>query len=442
MTHSVDLQTLADTHDEPFIVLDREYRIRSANKAFEEVFKFKLGEVIGKHCYEVSHFGTLPCRLSEEHCPHLAVFSLDKASICEHTHFDTDGCLHRVKIKFFPLHAHEDEVFVGLSIRSFANRIEAIKRQGQQLAGSSPVFLHCLERLHTAAQSDMPALIAGETGTGKQLAADFIHRSSGRRERPFVTVDCMLLSEDLFERELFGCEREGAERPGLIELADGGTLFLDEVSELPRSLQGKLLRVIETGEFKRLGSSKVQKADIRVICATNRNLGGLMRRGDFRKDLYYRIAGMTITMPPLRDRRDDIPAIAGELLAQLSMKSKTAYRITAEALRSLAEHDYPGNVRELRNVLYDAAMTAADGVIGTVTIHKSVDHGPEDHEAPPAGREKSGTASGQPVSINDAEARHIAATLKKVKGSRREAARVLGVSERTLYRKIERYGIE
>lgn len=433
----MDLQALVDTHDEPFMVIDKNYCIKAANKAFEETFSFSRTDVNIKHCYEVTHIKDVPCHFDDEYCPHLSVFKLGESSTCEHTLYDKEGRLHRMLIKFYPFNSQDNGIFIGISIRSFAHQTLGEKKERVPLVGSSPAFQQCLGKLQVAAQAEMPVLLVGETGTGKQLAAEFIHRSSGRRDHPFVTVDCALLTEKLFESELLGVEKESSERAGLIELADGGTLFLDEISETPPSIQSKLMRILETGEFRPLGSTRMRKADVRILCSTNRNLFESMKRGDFRKDLYYRIAAMTIAMPPLRDRLTDIPAISEELLLQISRKTRISYRLTREALQMLMNYDYPGNVRELRNILANAAAQAFEGVIHTVTIS-----GPETHELealepprPPASLE-------EPTSLDDAEAHHIVETLRKTGGSRRDAARLLGISERTLYRKMSRYSIK
>ncbi len=238
------------------------------------------------------------------------------------------------------------------------------------MVGDAPAFRKMLDRLLTAAGSEAPVLLQGETGTGKELAADFIHRHSARHAGPFQTIDCSVLTGQLFESEVFGHERGAftgnvGEKRGLFELADGGTLFLDEIGEMPLALQAKLLRVLESGEFRRLGGNKNRRVNVRLICASNRELLGAP---EFRSDLYYRVACLSIRLPGLRERASDIPLLTAESPAGIGRSAGRAYSIDPSALALLLDHDFPGNVRELRNILWMAAVNTPDGCIGPAQV--------------------------------------------------------------------------
>ena len=319
------------------------------------------------------------------------------------------------------------------------------------MVGDSPAFRETLDRLLLAAGTEAPVLLQGETGTGKELAAAFIHRNSARRDGPFQTLDCTVLTPELFENEVFGHARGAftgslGEKPGLFELADKGTLFLDEIGEMPLALQAKLLRLLETGEFRRVGDTKMRRADVRVLCATNREIHGVSW---FRKDLYYRIACMTVRLPNLSERRSDIRGLAADILERINRSSGHRVRIDPDALRILVAYDYPGNIRELRNILWVAAVNAADGTITGQLIHMALPRGrgeaeaPEHHgqrqvavpaptlDQPPPAREHHGVWN----------ADQLAALLDRHQGNRGAVARELRVSERTVYRKLREFGL-
>ena len=236
------------------------------------------------------------------------------------------------------------------------------------MVGASRAFLSTLEKLGRAARFDVPVLLLGETGVGKELAARFVHDHSARRDRPYVTVDCTTLPEALAESELFGHARgayTGAmgTRAGLFEQAHGGTVFLDEVGELSLAVQAKLLRVLETGELRRLGEGSPKRVDVRVICATHRDLLADVSAGRMRMDLFYRVAGVDITLPPLRERREDIPLLAEHFLAQFRERSGEPMYLAPDAIDWLREQDFPGNLRELRQVVTRAAAQCGDGLV-------------------------------------------------------------------------------
>jgi DNA-binding NtrC family response regulator len=289
------------------------------------------------------------------------------------------------------------------------------------------------------AKSDATVLLQGESGTGKEVAARLVHDTSARAARPFVAINCAVLTENLLESELFGHEKGAftgahAQRKGRIELAAGGSFFLDEVGELRPGLQAKLLRVLEERQFERLGGSQPIAADVRWIAATHRDLRAMVRDGTFREDLYHRLAVFPIRLPPLRERREDILPLAEALLAQLSKAAqRTPPRLDAPLQARLQREPWPGNVRELRNAL-ERAMILADGPsLGIEHLWlEPAESAPLEAASP--------DASGG--SLADLERRTIERTLAAVGGNRREAAAKLGIGLRTLYDKLKRYELK
>jgi len=319
------------------------------------------------------------------------------------------------------------------------------------MVGHSPVFLQCVETMRLVAKSYIPVLLYGETGVGKEMAAQYIHEQSERRAKPYVELNCAAIPETLFESELFGHERGaftgcvGFKR-GLLDTADKGTLFLDEVGELPLSMQVKLLHVLDSGEFRRLGDTATTKVDVRIITATNQNLMAMVADGSFREDLYFRIAGIKIDIPPLRERRVDIPALVEALIKRMCRRDKAERcHLTKTAMEHLMGYDFPGNVRELLNILDQARALSPDGIITPEHIHLgSNDHFPraagKSPSIPaPATRTTTAMEANAPRSLAEAEARHIATLLERHDHNRHAVAETLGISERTLYRKIKRY---
>jgi transcriptional regulator with GAF, ATPase, and Fis domain len=308
-----------------------------------------------------------------------------------------------------------------------------------RLVGESPPFLAALETARRAAASDAPVLLLGETGTGKELVARLVHRESPRRASAFVAINCAALPEALLESELFGHERgafTGADRRrrGLFELAHRGTLFLDEVGEMPPPLQAKLLRVLETGELRRVGSEAVIRVSARVVAATNRDLAEAVDAGGFREDLYFRLAVLTLPLPPLRRRPGDARLLARAFVSELAHRlRRPQLTVTDDALDAIARHAWPGNVRELRNAIERAAALADGDEIDAALL----DLGPSGaraHAAP--------TGDQAPITIAEAERRAVVAALRHTCGRKGEAAELLGIAHPTLNRKIKAYGIE
>ncbi len=308
------------------------------------------------------------------------------------------------------------------------------------MVGKSRALRRVSEMIKAVAEENVTVLITGESGTGKELVAREIHERSLRSARNFVTLDCCTLQENLFESELFGHEKgafTGADKrkKGLIEGARGGTLFLDEIGEIGPPIQAKLLRVLETGEFRRLGGNTVLHSDARILCATNRDLKKMSHDGAFRSDLYYRLSTFVIELPPLRERREDIPDLVRHFLANHDFSRRIAKDISPAALEQLSAYDWPGNIRELRNVVERAIILSGDAPLLEPRHFALAQPGQA-----PAGGVQLSFASPPPLeALKEHYFRHM---YERLRGHRAELARALGISERNVYRLIKKYALD
>jgi DNA-binding NtrC family response regulator len=284
-----------------------------------------------------------------------------------------------------------------------------------------------VERLvRLVAAGNIHVLVTGETGVGKELVADRIHKASRRASGPFVRVEAAMLSEDILETELFG----QGEKAGLFEQANGGTFFLDEVAELPLATQAKLLRVLERGEVVRIGSAEARKTDLRFIAATNRDLRALVGEGAFREDLYFRLNGITIEVPPLRERREQIADLSRELLVKAGQEAgRSGLELSPEAIQRLESYEWPGNVRELKNAIDRAVLLSGGGALDPLTL--------------PAGEHVGDAAAGARLRNDLAafERTRIVEALEKCAGNQTKAAQLLGISRRTLVSRLGEYNL-
>jgi DNA-binding NtrC family response regulator len=313
------------------------------------------------------------------------------------------------------------------------------------IVGRSPALLGAIQRARAAASTGADVLIEAESGTGKELLARFIHDASDRNRKPFVAVNCAAVPESLLESELFGHCRGAftgafASKPGKFELADGGTILLDEIGEMPLHLQPKLLRALQEREFERLGESRSVQVDIRVIATTNLSLAAMVERGQFRSDLYYRLNVIPLSLPPLRDRREDIPILAHYFAEKCATQMHTATpRLHPEFLQRLISHTWPGNVRELANfmrrVLTLSGTLDLDAGCFEMEFQGSSRSLGASHSQPAAAAPLAGTP------IRQVERLHLESTLALTDGNRTHAAEMLGISLRTLRNKIREYGL-
>jgi two-component system response regulator HydG len=311
------------------------------------------------------------------------------------------------------------------------------------VVGSSTKMNEVIQLLKRIAPTNASVLIQGETGTGKELVAQAIHQNSPRKNKPFVALNCAALSENILESELFGHVKgaftdASTDRIGKFEYAQGGTLFLDEVGDMPLATQIKLLRVLESREITRVGSNEPIKVNVRILSATNRNLKDRIAAGGFREDLFYRLKTVTVLLPRLVERSQDIPLLIDHFIKHFSRQhGKMIKSMTTAARRRLMGHDWPGNVRELRNDIESMIVVDDDGVLDLDDLPAELTESPAAEGQAPAG----GLAGLAGKSLADLEKLFIAETLQLAGGNREEAAAMLGIGERTLYRKIREYGL-
>jgi two-component system response regulator HydG len=422
---------LLDGFTDPAVLIGLDYRILAANHRYETHYGKPQRRGPGSHCYEVSHHFTRPCDEAGETCPLRNSLATGQPQRVLHLHYTRKG-EERVAVETMPIRNALGEVVYFLELLRESG-VGAEPANKQRLVGRSPAFLRMLELIERAAPSDTSVLLLGESGTGKEMAALALHEASRHASAPFVPVECSGLTESLFESELFGHEKgsfTGAHtrKTGLVEAAQGGTLFLDEVADIPLALQVKLLRLLETQSYRRVGGIEARQVDFRLICATHADLRQAVHEGRFRQDLYYRISTFPISLPPLRERGGDLEMIARVMLDRLNRKR---YSLSEAALACLRNYAFPGNVRELRNILERAVLLCDGEVIGP-------EHLPEECRCEDSG---SGYGRGTPFSgpvlpLEQIERQYLHWALAQHDTDKRALAKMLGLSERTLYRKL------
>jgi two-component system response regulator HydG len=307
------------------------------------------------------------------------------------------------------------------------------------IIGRAPEMDKLYRIIAKAAHSAHPVLILGESGTGKEMVARAIHHSGPYRDKPFIPVDCGSLVPTLIESELFGYVKgafTGAmqTKAGLLSIAEGGTIFLDEIGELPIDLQAKMLRALQEKEIRPVGSTKTQPINVRVLAATNRDLEHAVVHGSFRRDLYFRLNVLTLRIPPLRERRQDVPLLAGHILERLSQNSGIAHELSDDAMRALLAYDWPGNVRELENCLERCCAITTGTMIHLVDLPSSMTGAPA--------RLLSETPEKRVMPLAELEKQAILSTIAQLNGDKLMAAKMLGIGKTTLYRKLKEYGVD
>ncbi len=423
-----ELISYLDHQADPKILLDRNYTIIAANTAYRE----RYGEqrsIVGRHCYEVSHHYTRPCDQRGESCPlNDSIHTKHKQRVL-HLHHTSRGEEH-VDIELTPLLNQHNEITLFVETMNIIKQASTLP-DAHGLVGRSARFNKMLEMIERVAPSEAAVLLLGESGTGKELVAEAIHNSSTRKQHPFVPVDCSGVTETLFESELFGYEKgafTGANhrKQGLVESASGGTLFLDEIGDIPLGLQVKLLRLLETGTYRRVGGIESLHANFRLISATHRPLHSMVDKEQFRKDLFYRISTFPIHLPALSERREDIPLLAQTLLNRINTQRKLTLHPDTIAL--LTQYDFPGNIRELRNILERASLLSDDGMILPAHLNS------EFEQTPAIQTHYFGQTI---VPLETLERHYLQWALTQAKQDRKTLAHQLGISERTLYRKLQ-----
>lgn len=325
------------------------------------------------------------------------------------------------------------------------------KQKDLTIIGKSPPVVELIERARKVAETDSIVLIQGASGTGKELVAHLVHRESPRSDRPFVAMNCASIPDSLLESELFGYER-GAftnaynTKQGLVEVAQGGSLFLDEVGDISPAIQPKLLRFLETGEFRRVGGTNTLRVNVRIISATNKDLETEAKEGRFREDLLYRLNVVTLYVPPLKERKEDIPLLVEHFLNK-HVRTKPQKRMSPEAMDLLVHHDWPGNIRELEHVVEGAIILSTNEVIETedLTLNSNLQRSLKPRQEVHNGiahRPREPVADGEIISLEDLERQHIEKALIQNEWSRIKTAQDLGITPKTLYLKIKRYNIE
>lgn len=426
------IQSMINAIDKPTIYITPDHVIQAVNEAYKETYAQNI--IVGHNrCFEISHRSDEPCDKKGEHCPLIDCKKNKKATNVVHIH-QTEKGRQYCDILMKPIMDEKNQIIGFLEILdniSFASADPTTNK----MVGASPAFRKMLNSIHRAAQSDISVLLQGKTGTGKELVAQALHDSSRRNEKPFVVIECTGLNDNLFESELFGHEKgaftgAGTSKKGLVEVAHGGTIFFDEIGDVPLNMQVKLLRLLETHSFRAVGGLKQKKADFRLVCATHKNLLELVKRGEFREDLYYRIAGFPINLPSLEERKSDIPLLAKHFLNHSEYHYK---RFSEKALSKMCDYPFPGNIRELRNIVEQSALLANEEQIEAEDLPPHIEFG--------EGSLCSDVRADQAMSLDDLEANYLNRLCATFTGTPDELARDLGVSTRTLYRKLQKYGI-
>jgi len=430
---------ILDSVNEGVFTVDPEWRVTAINRAAERITQVSRREALGRRCCDVFR-----ASICEKACALKRTLSSGKPVVNATAHIvNQSGKRIPIRISTALLRDEHGVVIGGVETFQDLSHIEQLQKELQarytfeDIVGRSPAMMRLFEILPQIAESASTVLIEGPSGTGKELFARAIHNLSPRQKKPFVAVSCAALPDTLLESELFG-HKAGAftdarrDKPGRFTLANRGTIFLDEIGDISSAMQVRLLRVLQERVVDPLGAVEPLKVDVRVVAATNKDLGKLVRDGQFREDLYYRIRVIHLKLPGLSQRREDIPLLADHMVAKFNrLQAKDIAGVSEEVLERLMEYDYPGNVRELENIIEQAFVLCRGGLI-------------ELHHLPPELRPAGASAPGDPgpMSLLAMEKLLIGEALRRHHGNRQNAARQLGIDPSTLYRKLKALDIE
>ncbi len=431
---------MLDGYESPAILVSRNYEILATNDLYRETFGLPDSTDVLPRCYAVSHGYDRPCDEAGETCPLSAASASGKRERVLHIHNTPQGREH-VDVEMLPIadETGKPAFFIEL-LRPLPTAGE--QAASQDMTGQSPAFNAMLALISRVARSDVAVLLAGESGAGKELAAHTLHRNSLRHRAQMVTLECAGLTETLFESELFGHVRgafTGANyhKAGLVEAANGGTLFLDEIGDVPLPLQVKLLRLIETGTYRQVGSTEVRHADFRLVCATHKDLEGMVAEGRFRQDLYYRINVFPVRVPALRERPDDIPVLANAFLRTTGQG--VGMHFTESAIQRLRSYAYPGNIRELRNIVIRCSIIGNSNVIDSGVVERAISGQVLQNDSGTAAAisPQQTSATGNSVkTLRQVESQHLNFLMRHFAGDKNAVARAAGISVRSLYRRL------
>jgi len=429
-----------DSISQGIFTIDESGRITSFNRAAEKISGYTSEEAIGRNCYEI-----FSADICQKDCPlKYSVRTLRNSEDREATILDKDGSEITIAITTTPLLDEDGNVVGGVEMfRDLSQLVELRKKiEGsyvfEDIVSKNNTMLKIIKRLPLFATSSSTVIIGGASGTGKELIARALHNLSPRKDKPFIMVNCAAIPDNLLESELFGYV-QGAftdakkDKPGRFSLADGGSLFLDEIGEISPTMQVKLLRVIQEKEFEPLGGIETKKVDVRIIAASNKNLAEEVEKGNFREDLFYRLNIIHIQLPPLTDRRDDIPLLVEHFIKRFNaLQGRHIKEIADDALAALMLAPLPGNIRELENIIEHAFVMCQGDII-------QLSHLPQQFELyEPQQVEVSEQADN---TFEAAETRVISQALQKHHGNRSKAAKELGISRNTLWRKMKRLNL-
>ncbi len=433
-------EIILDSINEGVFTVDMDWRITSMNRAAETIIGVGREDAVGQLCREVFH-----ASICERRCALKRAMETDRPVMGEIIYIvDSEGERIPVKISAAVLHDEKGQVIGGVETFQDLAQVEELQKSLLEkhslgdIVGKSPSMTSLFSILPRLAESGSTVLLQGASGTGKELFARAIHDLSPRHDGPFVAVNCGALPDSLLESELFGTVAGAftgatSDRPGRFSAAHGGTLFLDEIGDITPALQVRLLRVLEERSFEPLGSVVPVHVDVRILAATNRDLGELVEAGLFREDLYYRIHVVELRIPSLAERREDIPLLAQTFIEKFGrLQGKDVTGLSAQALAIIMSHDYPGNVRELKNIIEHAFVLATDGPI--LAEHLPSYLRKDSPREPDAGDADLNLRATERAMVQRALTRHA--------GNRRLAARDLGIDTSSLYRKIRRLGLE